>query len=240
MANLEVNTHFLLRRGDTLQLSMVSNSLYDYEARRRGSLDIKYDENDEKIIYSTDVRLIVRSTKDSVGKVVIEKRAEGRDYIAAKDRAEAIDYAYTYNNSKLELDAYFTTPIENKYRDQEIELIVYIPEGTILYADSNTYSFHRNDSYYRDILKNGDEEQYLLIEDGDTRCLDCPVTDEDDKDEDEERGIYIKGKDGDYVRIDKDGVNIQNSDGDAIIIERDGIDIKTSKKQDTIKIKIDN
>lgn len=175
-----------VRSGDTLNIVMYSNEKYEYDARRRGGLKIEYNENDEKIIYSTDVRLIVRSTTDSVGRIVIEKHAEGPDYLSAKKKAEAINYSYQFSGNMLTLDSYLTTDFENKYRDQEIEVIVYLPIGTIIYADDNTYSFHRNDYYYKDILDNGDEEKYLIIEDGKTRCLDCPVDEKEDWEEEVE------------------------------------------------------
>ncbi len=163
-----------VRIGDTLKIKMVSNEDYEYDARRRGGLDIKYNEQDEKIIYSTDVRLIVRSTTDSVGKIRIAKRAESYDNLNAKRKAEAINYGYTIDNQTLSLDAYLTTDFAQQYRDQEVEVIVYLPEGTILFADENTYSFHRNDYYHKDILNNGDEEHFLLIERNKTHCSDCP------------------------------------------------------------------
>jgi len=234
--------------GDTLTIKMVSNELYEYDARRRGRLRIEHTENGDKIIYSTDVRLIVRSTHDSIGRIIVEKRAEGRDYLAAKNSAQSIDYNYNYNGNTLGLNAYFTTAIENNYRDQEVEVIVYLPIGTVLYANNNTYSFHRNDSNYRDILHNGDEEQYLIIEDGETRCIDCPKQEREDWDkdwdkdwnDDDEGGIYIKDKDGEFVRINKEGININSGDGDELIINKEGIKINIADPSDTLKIKIGN
>ncbi|MCB0456485.1 MAG: PspC domain-containing protein [Flavobacteriaceae bacterium] len=164
-----------IQSGDTLNIAMVSNEKYEYDAHRRGGLKLKYNDNDEKIIYSTDVRLIIRSTNDSAGRIVLNKRAESFDYLHAKSKAEAINYGYQFSGNTLNLDAYLTTDIDNKYREQEVEVIVYMPVGSILYAKNNTYSFHRNDSYYRDILENGDEEKYLFIEEGNTRCLNCPA-----------------------------------------------------------------
>ncbi|GAB5399774.1 MAG: PspC domain-containing protein [Aureisphaera sp.] len=240
-----------VKAGDTLNLKMVSNENYEYDARRRGRLTIEYDENDQKILYSTDVRLIVRSTSDSVGRLVIEKRAEGSDYLSAKERAQAIDYNYDFDGETLALNAYLTTDVANKLRDQEIEVIVYLPIGTILYADDNTYTFHRNDSYYRDILDNGDEEKYLIIEDGQTRCLDCPEEDEFDStngkereswenDWEEEDGFYVKDENGDFIKVNRNGVKILDSDGDKIIIDKNGIDIETTDDNDTLKVKIGN
>ncbi len=163
-----------VRSGDTLTIKMRSNDRYEYDASRRGGLDIELNENDEKIIYSTDVRLIVRSSTDSIGKMVVNKRAESFDNLNAKKKAQAINYGYSQDGNILLLDAYLTTSLEEKYRNQEIEVIVYLPIGSVLYADDNTYSYHRNDYYHQDILQNGDEEHYLLIEKDKTSCLDCP------------------------------------------------------------------
>ena len=158
-----------------IMLSMRTNEKYDYEARRGGGLDIRPDENGDKVLYSNDIRLIVRSTNDANAKLVIEKSARGKNYKLAKERAEAINYNYTYDyfNNTLVLDGYFLTDIENKYRDQEMEIILYLPVDTRLVADKNTRSFHRNESRYRDILDVGDEGKVLKITPTGTLCLDC-------------------------------------------------------------------
>ncbi|MAT89219.1 MAG: hypothetical protein CMC35_00890 [Flavobacteriaceae bacterium] len=194
-----------IRNGDTLNIAMRANDLYEYRVYRSGGLEIKRDANDQKIIYSNDVRLIVRSTSDSTAKLVVEKRAEGSDYSEAKSRAGAIDYSYDYQNGMLKLDGFFTTDFANKYRDQEVTVIVYLPEGATLYADDNTYSFHRNDSYYNDILDNGMEEKYLLVQDEDLVCVDCPDIPENDwegdfNDDGDADGAYYQDSDGNWQR----------------------------------------
>tara|TARA_R100000935_G_scaffold1439_1_gene4554 strand:- start:115389 stop:117143 length:1755 start_codon:yes stop_codon:yes gene_type:complete len=163
-----------IRTGDTVHIAMRANNQYDAYVSRSGGVEIKYDENDQKIIYSNDIRLIVKSTTDSTAKIMIDKNAEGNSFLNAKKRAEAIEYAYTFENGTLYLDGYFLTAIENKYRDQEIEVTLFLPEGSILVAEDNTYSYHRNDSRHNDILHNGMEGKSLLILKGKTECLDCP------------------------------------------------------------------
>lgn len=162
-----------IRKNDTLKLKMLSNNRYEYNESRSGNFHLKSDEDGNKIIYSSNIRLIVRSTNDATAKIFINRKADGNSFDNAKERAKAIDYHYTFNNNKLTLDSYFTTNISNKYRDQLVEVIVYLPIGSILYADKNTFSYHRNNSNYKDILKNGDEENYLLINSLKTDCLDC-------------------------------------------------------------------
>lgn len=169
-----------VRTGDTVRVSMKTNTLYDAYAYKDNGVEIKYDENDNKVIYSNDIRLIVKSTTDSVAKLTIDKNAEGNSFLNARKRAEAIEYNYTFENGTLYLDSYFLTALEHKYRDQEIDITLHLPEGTILFAEENTYSFHRNDSRYKDILHNGKEEHYLLVLKNKLECIDCPINEDDD------------------------------------------------------------
>ena len=232
-ANIVNKTQLNITAKDTVFVKMAGNNNYyrskhGHLYRDTNGFKIVPDENDEKIIYSSDIRLIVRSTKDSLASLSIEKKAEGSSYIIAKKRAEAINYGFSLTNNELLLDAYLTTAFENKYRDQEVELILYLPEGSILYADDNTYSFHRNYSDYNDILDNGMEEHYLKIMHDDTKCLDC---DEDTFDVNvntetikiNEDGIEIRDN-TDHVKINGNGIKVE-SDDVKVNIDKNGIDI---------------
>ena len=173
--NFSTQTPLSINMQTPLKLSMYNNEKYSFEAYRRSGLEIKPDANGNKVLYSSDIRLIVRSTDEKVGKIVLNKIASGKDYKQAKARAQAIDFNYNFNKNtnELILDGYFLTDITNKYRDQQIEVILYLPVNTKLIAATNTRSFHKNEPVYRDILILGDEEKTLLITPEGTQCLDC-------------------------------------------------------------------
>ena len=173
--NFSTQTPLTINMQTPLKLSMYNNDTYSFEAYRRSGLEIKPDANGNKVLYSSDIRLIVRSTDEKVGKIVLNKIASGKDYKQAKARAQAIDFKYNFNKNtnELILDGYFLTDITNKYRDQQIEVILYLPVNTKLIAATNTRSFHKNEPVYRDILILGDEEKTLLITLEGTQCLDC-------------------------------------------------------------------
>ncbi|WP_191859073.1 PspC domain-containing protein [Hanstruepera ponticola] len=212
---------------DTLKVRMVGNDEYRKGVYRHGSsYRLLRDENDEKIIYSSDVRLIVRSTKDSLASISIEKNAEGSDYQIAKKRANNINYNYELKGNELLLDGYLTTKIENKFSDQEVEIILYLPEGSTLYADDNTYSFHRNSSYYNDILDNGMEEHYLKVIDDDVICSDCP-------DENFQLKVDVDN-DGASVKINDKGIEIKTTDS-SLEINDDGF----KANGEEVKVNID-
>jgi len=230
MDDISVTTQneLMITPSDTLTIKMESNSTYSKRFGRYSArpFTLIYDENDQKKIYSTDIRLIVRSTKDSIASLSIEKIADGRTYEDAKERARAIEYGYELKNNTLLLDSYLTTDFENKYRDQSVELTLYLPEGTTVFADDNTYSYHRNDSYYNDILKNGTEEHYQRVIEDDMICLDCEGDD-----------FKVKvdiNKDSSGIRINDDGVQIKGEKG-SLKIDEDGV---KAKSQD-VKVNID-
>lgn len=215
-----------IKTNDTLYLAMRANTHFENDVTKKGKFSLKYDENDNQVIYSNNIRLIVRSTKDSVASLSINRKANGREYIEAKNRAEAIEYNYVFNQNSLILDGYFIAKVEDKYRDQEIEIILSLPIGSVLNADNNTYSFHRNTSSYKDILHNGQEGHYLEIQNRKTVCLDCPSN------------SVNSNNDYEYYNIDWDDENWQETwkDGNKINIGKDGIDINITDEEDSVRV----
>ena len=239
-ASVNSKENLNITANDTLRVKMTTNDDYKNQAYRNShSIRLVYNENDEKIIYSSDIRLIVRSTNDSLASLRIEKSAEGSSYQQAKERANNINYNYVLNNNELLLDAYLTTAYENKFSDQEVELILYLPEGLTLYADENTYSFHRNSSYYDDILENGMEESYLKIMNNEILCSDCPdedfkvnINDNNSHIRINDKGLEIKSNDS-SLEINDEGVNAE-SETVRVNIDENGINI-TSEDSSTVE-----
>lgn len=214
---------------DTLRITMNTNELYSSSLRRSDNEKFVYDENNTQHIFSQDVRLIVKSTKDSIGSIRIRKEANGHSHNAARTRAKDIDYQYTLENNTLSLNNYFLASADQKYNSQEVEVTLYIPEGAVIYADDNTYYYHRNDDRYGDILENENEEHYLKVLEKSVKCLDCPEGEYEDK-----HGNVI---------INENGINITiNEDGEKgkVIIGENGIDIDVNETGgDSFEMKID-
>jgi phage shock protein PspC (stress-responsive transcriptional regulator) len=211
--------NLMVKPNDTLRLQMTSFNNYDnYYYRSRGQSTKVTRSNNKNMIVSSDIRLIVRSTKDSLGSIIVEKSARGSNFDVAEARAENIEYNYELKNGELRLDNQITTDLKNKFSDQEITVIVYLPEGSILFADENTSSFHYNSSYYNDILERGMEEQYMLVEDGKLTCLDC------ENEEDEEANISIT-TDKLNVNVSETVMDAEPNNIEVTIDEEEGVQI---------------
>ena len=222
-----------VRSNDTLYLAMQSNPKYTSGIQKR-DVTIRYDENDNKVMYSTDVRLVVKSTKDSVGRMEIIKMADGSDSRDARDRAENISYNTSFSDGRLYLDSFLTSPLQNHYRDQEVRVVIYLPEGTTLYADKNISNFHRSSDYYGNILNYNTEEKYLKITENGYNCEDCETEAEDDwnndswdNEEEDNDSMWEVKEDSVKIEIDQNGIRI-NEDNQRVDINRNGISVQKS------------
>ena len=231
-ASVSNKKELFVTTNDTLNVKMVGNDNYNKNIERRYNMfKLVYNENDEKIIYSSDLKIIVRSTTDSLAKINIEKNAEGRDYQTAKERAQEINYNFELVGNELRLDSYLTTDFNNKFRDQKIEVILYLPENMIVKFNNNAKSYLSNNWSNNSIVSYDQANHFLKVITDDVECLDCPVeTDwEIDNDEDginiNEDGLKIK-VDSNIVSIDKNGIKANSSEV-KVKIDNNGIQIKS-------------
>jgi phage shock protein PspC (stress-responsive transcriptional regulator) len=173
-----------ITKNDTLRIKMRGSERFDIPFGRSSQYVQLINSNTEDVAVYRNVRLIVRSTRDSLAYVQTVKRTKGSSYDVAKEQAEAMMLNYDLSDNELAIDGFFTGERDAQYRHvrPSVEFIVYLPEGATLIADENTYSYHRNDRQYRDILDNGDEEKFLTVGNGKLICSTCPEDRDNDDD----------------------------------------------------------
>ncbi|MHA7057761.1 PspC domain-containing protein [Aquimarina sp. M1] len=231
---IEDTRNIYLVSGDTLNIKMVGNNRYIRNLYHRNDFKIKRDENDNKIIVTQDIEVFIKENKeDSIPKITIRKKAEGSSYDNAKERAAAIKYNYETKGNLLLLDGYAFTDYANKFNDQEVEIIISIPEGMTILADDNTSGFNNTWKYDDYLTIDGKEGKYLQMINGKLTCQDCPKDEwrynewEDDSDPNAKVKININSDDDNAnLKIDEDGVQIKSEEVD-IKIDKNGVKIKT-------------
>jgi phage shock protein PspC (stress-responsive transcriptional regulator) len=211
--NIKSNDTLNLKR---LKFDKYSSSFYSHN----NEFKIIEDDNGKSII-SSDIRYIVESTTDSVASITIEKKATGRNYNVARTRAENINYNYDLSNGNLNLDAFLSTDVDNKYSEQEVVLIINLPEGTILHTKKN---FPRYYSYLssNNILKKIKKGNYYKVIRDDVECLNCIEETENEKDFSKEEKEIIETitnktssnqeKPEVSLKINEDGVDLEVND----------------------------
>ncbi|KAB8155227.1 PspC domain-containing protein [Kordia sp. TARA_039_SRF] len=194
-------------KNDTITVKMVRNeyydeSLYSYDH----DYSVKYDENGDVILFSSSVKLIVRPTERENARIRISKSARGISFQKAKQRAQGIEYNYVFEDNTLKLDGYFLFDEEDKHNNQLVEVVLFLPEGAIIYPDKNTRSFHRNSRSSGDILPNNSdtEEHYHQVVDDELECLDCPSSKKERRKKSSQKTADTDKKE---TEVTKDSVN---------------------------------
>ncbi len=195
-------------KNDTLFVKMRGNKMYGESLRRENDFKIKEDEAGNRILFSCDVELTIRSTNDSVASYEISKSAVGSNYREATNNANNIYYTYDFKNNQLNLDGFFTAPPEDNFREQEVEVTLYLPVGSVLFAGEKTHHFHS----YNGILARSKEGRFLRIQENSAECLNCPA-ETNMETSDDEGGFRAKASNNDEtisVKIDETGISINH------------------------------
>ena len=79
---------------------------------------------------------IIRN-RDSVIELTIRKTARGRNPVNADRNAEEIMYNYKFEDSVLTFNTYFELKKDQKFRNQEIEIELSVPENQVLFFDKS-------------------------------------------------------------------------------------------------------
>ncbi|AXT60340.1 PspC domain-containing protein [Aquimarina sp. AD10] len=220
-----------ITQSDTLTIKMQKNSRYTRHLQHRHDYKIKRDNQGNRVIVTQDIEIYLKPSNrnNNVG-ISIEKKAEGRSYEEASTRAEDIKYSYEVDDKTLLLDGYAITEYANKYRDQEVKVILTLPDGVTIFADDNTSSYNNSWKYDDYITIDNKEEKYLQIINGELVCENCPDDENEWKykeSDDDSVNININTDDSDTkLKINEEGVRLKSEEVD-IKIDENGIDIKT-------------
>ena len=219
---------------DTLFIKMEINDFYSKSVNRRRNAEYTHDEKNNEIIYSTNVRLHLMRTDKSAPYFQVEKTANGKSINEAKNRAEKINYHFEVQGNKINLDNYLTTDFKNKYRDQEVHIYLYLPNGFVIFPDESISDYLSSsnsdiDKYY------GHEGFFYKVNGTELDCLNCSedATDEIEINEDENSDASTT------LYYDKNGVLIKKVINSKKEIEEIKNEIKDEIKSEIKKIKVE-
>jgi len=205
---------------DTLKIKMIGNENLSNrsELRRNYDFETVY-ENEVQKLYSTRINVDIKTTDKSNAFVKIRKESTGKNRLEANNDAEAIEYQFNLTEKDLLLNGYFLTDFKNKFKDQLIDITVYIPINTVVYLDNSTRTFLDDVDNIQNIYDRDMPKHYYKMTENGLECLDCDsaIFGDDYK------------KEQFKLKIDKDGVQMNINDGDKkadVKIDENGIVIR--------------
>ncbi len=171
---------------------------------------------------------ILPSNSDNFELYVV-KKARGMDKRTAVERAKVIKYNIKQNDSTLVFDEIFTVPGNEKFRVQDIEVILKVPRNKVVYLDKTLEHFIYD---VENVTNTYDGEmvgrRWIMTEEG-LACVDCNGIEQNENKIDIPQpptppgDINVNVKDG-KVEINKDGIKVNSKDAD-VKIDKTGIHV---------------
>ncbi len=166
---------------------------------------------------------IITSENDSLS-VFILKSSEGVDKPDAAQRAKKINYKLAQQGSILLIDNYFSFNSADKFRNQEVEVLIKLPKNKIIYLDNNLKRLLYDVENTNGITDSEMGAKYWKMTENGLTCLSC--TKEDLMNIKNE--INVKDSNA-HVKIDKHGIEVNSKDAH-VKISSEGINIEEKKK----------
>ena len=157
---------------DTLTIKFVHNDFYA-KSTDEDNLLITEDSLKRKVIYNNEVEIEILETNSKLPYFEIEKQANGRNMNDAREKASNILYNYKIQGNSLIFDNYLTTDLKNKYRDQEVRIKLYLPQGTHFKVDKSVQDYDRSSDEYFNLHYSSDDYVYKVGKNK-VICLNCP------------------------------------------------------------------
>ena len=167
-------------------------------------------------------------TDEALPYLQIEKLAYGKTADEAKKRAEKIKYSYKIVGNQLILDDYLLSEVASKFRNQNVELFLYLPKETLFKVDESVQDFDESNNNFFNLHFSSKDYVYK-VSDSQIKCLNCPINENDynDLDPNGENSIKtfkINGKE--IYRVETTSKTYISEPG-SLELNKDGILIKT-------------
>jgi phage shock protein PspC (stress-responsive transcriptional regulator) len=221
-----VKENFNLKPTDTLLIKFKHNDYFAKNIDDNDNFKITIDSTGNNVIYSNNVSFKIAQTSTQSAYIQIEKEAKGKTLFEAKQRAEKIKYGYKIIGNQLVFDNYFLTELKEKFRDQDIEITLFLPLGTLLKMDDSVARYDQTDDDYFLWYPESTNDVYK-VESDKIKCQNCINEDNenitiDTKQETDSIVTTTVTVNGEVVTVNKTGSK------KGLSVDKDGVIIKTN------------
>jgi phage shock protein PspC (stress-responsive transcriptional regulator) len=135
----EINNTYLFPEtvGDTLFLNVMPDDVFIGRTTRNRDFTNLVKIADNKVYYGEPLNVDFEPTSSKQFKVTVRRISKGSNMTMAGTYARNIEYTYTAGADSLSLAPFFYTPDSDRYRAQEVEIVVHVPIGKYVHFGNN-------------------------------------------------------------------------------------------------------
>lgn len=153
-------------QGDTLNVSSTSTepwATFENEAFDFGEVESKL----------ANVDFDIKKSPDSLTYLVIRKQARGWNKKEAHQRVENLEYGFRVENNTLELNDYLVFRNQDKFRAQEVDITLLLPEGKTAYLMPHTENIIDDIKNIQNVYDGNMPRHHWLMTKAGLSCTDC-------------------------------------------------------------------
>ena len=215
-----------LKPTDTLLIKFKHNDYFAKNINDNENFKITLDSTGNNVIYSNNVGFKISPSDTKSAYIQIEKEAKGSTLFEAKQRAEKIKYSFKVVGNQLLLDNYLLSDLKDKFRDQEIEITLFLPMGTLLKMDQSMRNYDRTDGDYF-LWHPENIDAVYKVESEKIKCQNCPneeneVNIEENLEENDSVVTTTVTVNGEVITVNKKGTK------KGLSVDENGVIIKTN------------
>ncbi len=217
-----------LKPSDTLQIKFRYNEYYTKDIDDNDNFRFVQDAGNNQLIYSNNISFEILKTDEKAAFIQIERTARGKSFQEAKKRAEKIQFGYKLEGNQLILDNYLLSSVAEKFRDQEVNIYIYLPEGTAFKVDESAQHYDESDNDFFNLHYSSDTYTYK-VNNSQVKCLNCPEDENEYNDVDMNITEDISENDTivtTTVKVNGEVVRVNQSSKKGLKVNENGIIIK--------------
>jgi phage shock protein PspC (stress-responsive transcriptional regulator) len=217
-----------LKPSDTLQIKFRYNEYYTKDIDDNDNFRFVQDAGNNQLIYSNNISFEILKTDEKAAFIQIERTARGKSFQEAKKRAEKIQFGYKLEGNQLILDNYLLSSVAEKFRDQEVNIYIYLPEGTAFKVDESAQHYDVSDNDFFNLHYSSGTYTYK-VNNSQVKCLNCPEDENEYNDVDMNITEDISENDTivtTTVKVNGEVVRVNQSSKKGLKVNENGIIIK--------------
>lgn len=181
----------LINTTDTLLIKFKHNDYFAKSINEHTIFTITQDSSDANVIYSNQIQFNILKTDKKTPYIQIEKQAKGKSFSESRKTAEKIIYGYKIIGNQILFDNYLLTDLKNKFKDQKVEIFLYLPEGIRFKPDASIQEYDNSDDSYFNLHFSSDNYIYQVSSEK-IMCMNCPLEENQWNDVEDEKNKTLQ------------------------------------------------
>ncbi|MEE9407964.1 MAG: PspC domain-containing protein [Polaribacter sp.] len=169
---------------DTITLKMVNDdNIYYQHNLTRSTRKHEVEVNNRTMTFARNIKVDVKKSNSNETYMIVQKESLGKSRNRANKNADKIKYKYEIIDNTIIFDAFFLSNFKNFWKDEEINITVFLPESTTVYFDHSVKNFLSNVDNTTDTYDKEMANHHYIMTDETLKCTDCKVEVEEETEE---------------------------------------------------------